>query len=555
MTKQYKISLYNILLYFYFFISALFSSVLFGEEKDEIKTYLSNLPFQMKEIILPIFPDRNFNILEFGASGDGLTKNTDAFAKAIKACFQSGGGHIIVPPGFWLTGPIELMSNIDLHLEKGALVVFSPARKDYPLIPTPNKNSKTYTCKPPIYGYELENIAITGEGSFNGNGQIWRPIKRSKLTALQWKELISSGGVVNEKGDMWWPSEQALNAEKYLSERKRNELTKNDYENIKDFLRTYMLYLEKCKNILVDGITLQNSPTFAMHIKRGENIVVRHVKVMNEWWAQNGDGLDLSDCKNVLMYKCTVNAGDDGICIKSNGNPKEVHSVENIVIADCVVYHGHGGFVIGSNTKGGIKNISVKNCNFVGTDTGLRFKSGVGRGSIVENIFIDGIYMKDIQHEAIIFDMFYVDMGAVKTKDEKVESEKIPQFKKIYIKNLVCDGAEKAFLVKGLDFMPVQDVYLSNSNLITKEGFESSWATGFEFENVIIISQKDPVFLIKQSSNFMFKNVLCPVNTNTFLKLEGDKTKNIILQNINLSNAKVPYSLSADVNKNAVIIK
>lgn len=530
------------------------STNLFPQEtvKKEIEKYTQNLPFDFPELSVPQFPDKNYNIKDYGAIGDGYTKNTEAINKAIAECSANGGGHVLIPPGVWITGSIELRSNVDLHAQKGALVVFSADHKDFPLIKT---GGNSYDVMNPLYGVDLENLAITGEGIFDGNGQTWRPIKKNKMTSQQWKELLASGGVVSEKGDMWWPNSESMNAEKYLSQKKKSELTKEDFENVRDFLRPYMFYLNKCKNIFLENFTLQNSPKFAMNLRGCENVIVRQVKVMNEWWTQNGDGLDFSACKNVLIYGCTVNAGDDAICMKSSGNSDKGPKMENIVIADCVVYAGHGGFVIGSNTDGGIKNISVRNCSFLGTDTGLRFKSGIGRGGLVENIFIENISMKDIKDEAIIFDMFYSDAAAVKMMDDKIENHKIPNFQNIFISNVICDGASQAILVKGLDAEPVKNIIIKDSFIKSKIGAELNEAEGFVFENVKILTDKTPVISLINSWNFKIVNPFIKDSDSIFIKAAGNKTKQIIIEGSKGLITNKNIEISSEIDFSEIITK
>lgn len=515
--------------------------------EGEVSFYTSNLPFQMPEIKPPKFSGKNFIVSEFGAIGDGLFKNTEAFNKAIEECAKAGGGHVVVPAGSWLTGPIQLMSNVDLHLEKGALVIFSPDHNDYKLIQIPG--SRTFNCQAPISGFNLENIAVTGEGLFDGNGQTWRPVKKSKLTTNQWNELISSGGGVSDDGETWRPTLQSLNAEKYLAGKKRSEMTKEDYEKIKDYQRPNLLYLVNCKNVLIDGITLQNSPRFHLYFQKSENGIIRNVKVLSEWFAQNGDGLDIISSKNVVMYNCTVNTGDDGLCMKSSGDNKSEPALQNIVIADCVVYHAHGGFVIGSNTDGGVKNISVRNCNFINTDIGLRFKSTFGRGGKVENIFIEDIYMKGIQNEAILFDMLYVDTGAAKTLDTIVDQTKIPIFQNFYLKNIFCNGAKQACMVKATGKLLVKNIHMENVVIKARKGFKTDFAQNFSIKDVKIIPEEGPTYSINQSKDIYFKNVLCPDNTNIFIKLSGKDTENIIIERTDFSHAKIPFEFSSDVDK------
>jgi DNA sulfur modification protein DndE len=295
------------------------------------------------------------------------------------------------------------------------------------------------------------NVALTGEGIYDGSGETWRPVKKSKVTSSQWQNLVKTGGYVDNS--TWYPSREAFDGLQDIKKLKSNKnVSENDFIPYRESMRPYMTLLINCKNVLIDGITIQNSPMFALHPIQCENVILGNIKINNESWAQNGDGIDINSCDNVLVYKCTVNAGDDGICMKAGGGKKKSPVLTNIVIADCIVYHAHGGFVIGSDTDGGIKNISVKNCNFMGTDIGLRFKSARDRGGLVENIFADGIYMKDIVHEAVLFSFSYEqDLEQNKNKEEK-----LPVFRNFNLNNIICNGAEYALLIDALTESPVK---------------------------------------------------------------------------------------------------
>ena len=190
------------------FIFIFLSSNLNAQEnlQDEVNSHLKNLPFPSFKIQLPSFQNKRFNIKDFGAAGDGHTINTEAFEKTITACVEAGGGKVIVPAGLWLTGPIELKSNVNFHVERGAFIIFSPDHKDYPIIQRPGGRLEV---APPLYGYDLENIAITGSGLLDGNGTTWRPLKRSKVNASLWKKFVNSGGVTNSDNSIWYPSEAA----------------------------------------------------------------------------------------------------------------------------------------------------------------------------------------------------------------------------------------------------------------------------------------------------------------------------------------------------------
>lgn len=540
-----------VLRYFAFLLFLITNSFAQKITQTEIESYLKNIPFDFPNIKVFEYPDKYYNIIDYGAVSDGIHKNTEAFSKAIEACSKNGGGHVIIPAGLWLTGPIRLLSNIDLHLEKGALVVFSEDHSDYPLIKT---GGNSYEVMNPIYAEGVENISISGEGIFNGNGQTWRPIKKMKMTSGQWKELTESGGYVNEKGDIWWPTENALNAEKLLASKKRSELTKEDFEYLRDFNRPNLVNISNSKNIFISDVTFQNSPKFAFNPKRCQNMVVARVKVLNEWWAQNGDGLDLSACKNVLMYQCTVNTGDDGICMKSSGKPEDSPALENIVIRDCIVYRAHGGFVIGSNTDGGIKNIFVNNCLFIGTDTGLRFKSGRDKGGKVENIFISDIRMKDITNEAIIFDMYYEDAGAAKTLDKKAFN-KIPNFTNISMNGLVCDGAKTALLLNDVPEVSVKSIQIKDAVFNSLNGIKISEGENISLSNISLNHKNGVAFEIADGKNILLQQLRVTNTTNSLLNISGIKTKNIHVSETNISDFKNPMQLENEELKKEIHIK
>ncbi len=521
----------------------------------EVHACLQNLPFEMPEIQLPEFPDKIFNIRDFGAVADGQTLNTEAINKAIQTCSQSGGGTVVIPSGLWLSGPIQLQSNVNLNLQRGALVVFSPDHKDYPIIDPPRKSP---IAAPPVSGFNLENIAITGEGMLDGSGETWRPVKRFKTTASQWRNLLNSGGVVEPGGEIWWPSREGMEGELFLrnlgSSRDRKELSLDDYLPARDFLRPDLILLVNCRNVLIDGPTLKNSPKFTLHPEWCSDIVIRNVQVNNEWWAQNGDGIDIGSCKNVLIQRCTVTAGDDAYCMKSSG-AEDVTSpaLQNVVMRDCIAYHGHGGFVIGSNTDGGIRNIYVDNCDFIGTDIGLRFKSARDRGGLVDNIFISNIYMKDIVNEALLFNTYYENMG--RDGDDCPVSATTPIFQNFYIDSVYSIGSKQAASMIGLPEMPIRDIRIRNSYFAAETGFEADYAQGITLENVGIAPRSGPVFLLKQSSDFILKNISFPRNVANFISLVGEKTKSIRIEETDLSFSPAPLKFAGDVDKSVVTIR
>ncbi|HLR36821.1 MAG TPA: glycoside hydrolase family 28 protein, partial [Chitinophagaceae bacterium] len=447
--------------------------------QKEIHEYVSKAPFEMKAPELPVIPKYKVNIKDFGAVGDGETLNTEAIDKAIEDCSQKGGGTVVIPAGLWLTGPIELKSNINLHVNQGAVVLFSRDHSLYPIIRT-SSSSHTWFVKNPIYGYNLENIAITGEGIFNGSGDTWRPVKKSKRSQKQWKRLLKSGGVVSDDGKLWWPSKEGLNGKeqyKKIKKEKGKDAEASDFLPVRDYLRPYMVSIVDSRNILIDGPTFMNAPMFALKPRGCHNLVIRNVKINNEWYAQNGDGIDLSACTNAIVYDCTVNAGDDGIAMKSSrssSDQTDTACLKNIIIADCIVYRGHGGFVIGSNTDGGMENIFVNNCSFINTDIGIRVKSGEGKGGKVHDIYIEDIYMANIKKSAILFSTYYEDKGTNSNLSKKDLSHlDIPEFSHFYMNHIYCNGAKEALSMRGLPQVPIHHIRFSNVNINADQGISA----------------------------------------------------------------------------------
>lgn len=511
-----------------FVMSILSVSMLFGQKslQEEVNANLQNLPFPTFAITVPTFPDKTFNIVDAGAIGNGLVKNTQAINSTIEKCSKAGGGKVVIPAGLWLTGPIYMQSNVNLFLAEGAIVVFSADLNDYPLKDDNGKLSVPNL----INGSGLENVAVTGSGIFNGDGQLWRMVKKEKMNEKQWKNLIKTGEI-SADGKIWYPRVGTIAGMAILETKKAEELTQADKDQIKISLRPYMFAVEKTKNLLVQGVTFKNSPKFAMYAKGNTSFVMHKVNVVNEWWMQNADGLDISVCKNVLYLDCTVDTGDDGICMKSGNSKNGEFNMENIVIKNCKVYHGHGGFVIGSNTDGNMRNIYVNNCSFDGTDCGLRIKSGTGRGGRVTNIFCEDIYMKNIGDAAIEFELVYEDKGAVATKDAKIENQKIPDFDGFSFKNIFCDGAKNAMLIGGGENAHVKNVTLQNSVIKSTEGLKAAYSENIIMDNVNIITKIGPAYNLNKANGFTFKNIKEVPATGSYIKVLEEASKKIVIEN------------------------
>jgi polygalacturonase len=533
------------------------------QRSDEISDHplsddlYEGVTFDMPRIAEPSFSNNFVNIVDFGAVPDGSTFNTKAIADAIDEIQKKGGGRVIIPRGIWFTGPITLKSNINLHTEEGALIVFSKNFDDYPLIETSFEGLNTFRCTSPINGRNLENVAITGKGVFDGSGDAWRPVKKSKLTETHWKELVSSGGILNERGDIWYPTENALRGVE------RSEMNVPDFETleehmtIRDFLRPVMVSLVSCKKVLIDGPTFQNSPAWCLHPLMCEDIIVRNVTVKNPWYSQNGDGIDLESCRNAAIYKSSFDVGDDAICIKS-GKDKDGRTrgrpTEKAIIKDCIVYHGHGGFTVGSEMSGGVRDIYVSKLTFIGTDVGLRFKSTRGRGGVVENIYISDIKMINIPSEAILFDLYYTGNSPIPEGDEKVSpeqkkkmaalipevTEETPSFKNIFIENVRCNGAGRAVLFQGLPEMNVKNINLENVAVTdAKKGLYCIDAERVLMKNVSITVSDGPAMLFYNSKNVVVDGFEYETDGQPVIRVTGEQSSKLEFRNTGLSEKDI----------------
>lgn len=490
---------------------------------------------------LPTFPKDTFNIIAFGAKPDGKTLNTEAINKAIQTCSSKGGGVVLVPSGIWSTGPIELKSNVNLHLKKSATLLFTTDKSQYPLVEGVYEGKSAARNQSPISGKNLENVAITGQGIIDGNGDAWRAVHKSQLTESQWKEKVASGGVLKDDGKTWYPSEQFKQASVGNKSMLLAGRPLQDFMDMKDFLRPNLLVLTQCKKVLLEGVTFQNSPAWCLHPLMCQDITLKDLYVKNPEYAHNGDGMDIESCKNFLIEGCTLDVGDDAICIKSGKDEegrKRGMPTENGVIRNNIVYNGHGGFVVGSEMSGGARNIFVYNCTFMGTDKGLRFKSVRGRGGVVEHIYAKDIFMKDIAQEAIFFDMYYfVKFATDGQRDETpTVNEGTPIFRNMKFENIVCNGAQKGIFVRGLPEMPVENIIMENVILQTEKGAELIDAKNLQLKNIqLFAKENNPLILMDNSSQVSFEEIGFNLGTALLFSVSGERSKDLQVSKTNLS--------------------
>lgn len=522
-----------------------------------------NLPVVAKTF----FKKDTFNIIKYGAKNDGITLNSKAINDAIIACHKKGGGVVLVPKGMWLTGPIELKSNVNLHLQKNAILQFTKDFNQYPLVASNWEGLPQMRNQSPLWATNQTNIAITGFGIVDGAGDAWRMVKKDKLTESQWSKLIASGGLLSEDKKMWYPTQHSVIASKMKNAGEiTSDKTPEFYQSIKDFLRPNLLVFTSCKKILLEGVTFQNSPAWNIHPLMCEDLTVRNVYAKNPWYAQNGDGIDIESCKNVLIEGSTFDVGDDGICIKSGRDAagrKRGMPTENVIIRNSTVYHAHGGFVIGSEMSGGAKNIFVSDCSFIGTDIGLRFKTTRGRGGVVEKIFVKNINMKEIIGEAILFDMYYAAVDPVPLKGEKRDAPKVellpvteetPVFRDFHINNVVCDGASKAVFIRGLPELSISNITMENLTIKAKEGVDIQEARNVLLNNVnLIIANANPLINIANGNNIGFKNI--NYNSASLLfRVSGDRNSAIKANGLDVTKTKTATEFLAGAEEKSLQI-
>jgi len=415
-----------------------------------------------------------------------------------------------------------------------------------------------YRNQSPLSANDAENIAITGDGIIDGNGSVWRAVNHDRVGEIDWKALLVRGGIVSRDSSTWYPSEQYLKGANGADQNVRHDLkTKEEFEAIHDFLRPVLVSIQNSKRVLFDGPIFQNSPAWNIHPLMIEDLIIRNVTVRNPWFSQNGDGLDVESCKNVLVENSSFDVGDDAICIKS-GKDKDGRDrgipCENIIIRNNIVYHGHGGVTVGSEMSSGVKNMHVSNCSFMGTDVGLRFKSNRGRGGVVENIFISDIFMTDIPSQAISFDLYYGGKSIAETLAEGGNTvstkvvpvdEKTPQFKNITIKNITIAGAYQAIFLQGLPEMNLENIEITNLIGKADKGVSIIDAKGIKLSNIKLDIKETNVFDIYNGKNVSLKNVEFNSTSPKAVTINGAACENIEL----VSSPKLDYAKTTVVGE------
>ncbi len=396
----------------------------------------------LSQIEPPSFPARDFNISEFGATGDGQTNCTEAFKNAIAACHAAGGGRVVVPGGVFLTGAIHLRSKVNLHVTKNATIRFSPDPKQYlPVVYTRFEGVECLNYSPFIYAYELENIAITGSGTLDGqaSNDNWWSWKGQKEHG--WNDGEPNGN--DDATTLYRMAEEGVPVE-------------NRIFGAGHYLRPNFIQPYKCKNVLIDSVTIKRSPMWEIHPVLCENVTISNVTVISH--GPNNDGCNPESSQNVLIKDCYFDTGDDCIAIKSgrNSDGRRINvPSENIIIQGCTMKDGHGGVVIGSEMSGNCRNVFVEDCvmDSPNLDRALRIKTNSLRGGVVENIFMRNVTVGEVSDAVIIISFNY---------GEGDTGLHTPIVRNIYVSNVTSRKSKYAISLEGYERSPVTNLNLSN---------------------------------------------------------------------------------------------
>jgi polygalacturonase len=378
----------------------------------------------VRRIVTPKFPGRDFDITNFGAVGDGNASCTAAIGKAIMACAAAGGGRVIVPPGRFLTGAVRLQSGVNLHLDDKATLAFTDDLKDYPIVFTRWEGVELMNFSPFIYAFEARDIAITGGGTLDGQAD--------ERHWWQWR-LASPGN----------PGRDRAARTRLIEMQAKGVPVAERVFGAQDYLRPNFIQPYRSRNILIDGVTIINSPMWEIHPVLCESVTVKNVTIRSH--GPNNDGCDPESCKDVLIDNCTFDTGDDCIALKSgrNDDGRRINvPIENVVIRNCSMKDGHGGVVIGSEISGGARNIFAENCRMdsPALDRALRIKTNSVRGGVIEGIYMRNVTVGEVAEAVVTINFFY---------EEGEGGAHLPTVRDVDVRNVTSRKSQYALLLRG----------------------------------------------------------------------------------------------------------
>jgi polygalacturonase len=399
-----------------------------------------------KLVEVPVFKDKTYSVVDFGAVAGGVFDSTLAINLAIRTCSSEGGGKVLIPSGKYLSGPINLENNVNLHLEEGAEILFSTNPLDYPIVHTSYEGTELMNYSPLIYAYKKSNIAVTGKGVLNGQASNENWWWWSGSETYGW-----SKGMPNQK--------DPLNLFRLMDMAEEGVSVSERVFGEGHYLRPTFVDFFECTNVLLKDIKIINAPFWVIHPMKSSNVTIDGVTVQSH--GPNNDGCDPEYSKNVIIKNCTFNTGDDCIAIKSGRNAdgrRVAIPSENIVVKNCKMIDGHGGVVIGSEISAGVRNVFVDNCvmDSPNLERAIRIKTNSKRGGLIENVYVRNLEVGQVKEAVLKINMFYGIYG-------NQEGDFIPQVRNVFLENInVKNGGQYGILAKGYKESPIENVTLKN---------------------------------------------------------------------------------------------
>lgn len=466
------------------------------------------------------FPDRICNVFDYGARGDGTTDNTQAFTKAISACAKLGGGKVIVPAGTWRSGPLKLESNINLEIQKDATILFSTNFADYlPPVFSRFEGVEYYNYAPPIYANNAENIAITGEGTLDGQGEAW-----------------------------WGFSSSASIAKLYTMGEKNLPVEQRVFGTIQGGLRPSFIEFVNCNRVAISGVSIVKGPMWTIHPLYSQNIIIKDVNI-DTAPGPSTDGIVIDSSRNVLVDGATLSTGDDAIVIKSgrdNDGRKINQASENIVLQNIAVTDAHGAISLGSEMSGNIRNVLAQNVTIKNAQYGFRVKSNQQRGGTAENIWVKNVQINSLSQAAIELDSYYERLNTFYTTFP-------PTFRNIHIEDMNCRNTIYSINIFGLKEQPsaINNLDLNNIHIFkARSGMKMNDAKDIRLTNINITPKYGPVFGIENSQDVNMSGSGCEKANPLCFYFAGENLKNILLDKNKFSPEKSPASFGEGADKN-----
>ncbi len=442
-----------------------------GRAQDATTAWKTLYPQILSNIKAPTFRDKDYNIADFGAvPNDTTIVNHASINRAIATCSIEGGGRVIVPKGLWFTGPLVMRSNVNLHLEEGATLLFTTDLKYFPVVLTRWEGVDTYNTSPLIYAYGETNIAVTGKGTIDGHAT------RADWWSQTGPNPVEGRGTqrVSRPIMLKWAEDRVPLEERVM--------------NNGDGMRVQTINFYLCKNVLIEDITLLRSPFWVIHPLMCDNLTVRGVRIDNH--GPNGDGCDPESCTNVLIENCYFKTGDDCIAIKAGrNNDARVWNIpsQNIIVRNCTMADGHGGVVIGSEIGGGYKNLFVENCQMdsPNLDRVIRIKTNNCRGGTIENIYVRNVTVGQCRESVLKVNLVY-------EPNEICDRSFPPIVRNVWLDHVTCQKSRYGVMITALENgTNAYDIHLSNCewNGVAEGNFQSGLADNVTFDNVKINGQ------------------------------------------------------------------